>query len=420
MNVLMRIIAVLLAAAWPQVVLASVITLSPTGGGVYFLEAQELKDVSGLEITLTYDASALHAPRIIQGSLISGALMMTNTGSPGAIRIAAVRQGPVQGSGLIATITFDVTGERGDGKDISGLKVSAVSSTGQSQVLTAVIGTSSTTPQDRDDGAATQTTAETTAAVMPAERVVIAPLIPAVLPAVVPSRKDEEEHPTAASREGSADVEARDGEREQETGSERTVQREQDGVHREAKKTRRVLTQQSVLERFREFRGPWTVQETIKLFQQDPLLGCRQQPEVVLADGRATVLLTVLVAPDGVGEPEFTLHGGALLSAVKDQEKTNTWVVLVRPQKNISYAYLRVDDGVVVREIPLTVAPRANADLDGSGTVTERDFQLHLRKRNGRGGGSRRDDFLEDYRFAANYLAAVGQGAPKRDAGAKR
>ena len=174
--------------------LASTVTLTPSGGGVFVLEGQAFQDVSGLDIALSYDTAVLRDPHIDQGSLINGALMMSNTADPGIIRIAAVRQGPVQGSGTIARITFAATGQGGDG-GVSGLNVSAVSTAGNKSQLSTFIGAS---PQEQ--GHPAQTT-PSTAAAAPPPTVAFVPAVPLIFLPVQPVQKDKEERAVAPSQE---------------------------------------------------------------------------------------------------------------------------------------------------------------------------------------------------------------------------
>jgi len=394
--------AVLLLAVPAGTGLASTVTLTPSGGGVFVLEGQAFQDVSGLDIALSYDAALLRDPHIDQGSLINGALMMSNTGDPGIIRIAAVRQGPVQGSGTIARITFAATGQGGDG-GVSGLNVSAVSSAGNKSQLSTFIGAAS-----QDQGPPAQTT-PSTAAAAPLPTVAFVSAGPLVSPQVQPVQKDKEDRAVAPSQEtadtagttaGAGDVPAAGdggGGRRQPAGP--TVSEQQSTV----------LTQKSVLDLFRDFPGPWNVQTTLKLFQQDEMLGYRQFPQVAFSDGAATATLTIIVAAGVKDRPEITMEKGTILSVVKDRESTNAWIVKVRPEKDAIEASLRVDDGVAVRSIPLTVSPRIKVDLDGSGTVTEKDFLLYFQNRGNEGGHAGIRNYRVDYVFAANYLSAAGQ-----------
>ena len=381
--------------------LASTVTLTPSGGGVFVLEGQAFQDVSGLDIALSYDTAMLSDPRIDQGSLINGALMMSNTADPGIIRIAAVRQGPVQGSGTIARITFAATGQGGDCA-VSGLNVSAVSSAGNKSQLSAIIGASS-----QVQGHPSQTT-PSTAAAAPPPAVAFVPAVPLISPPVQPVQKEKEERAVPPPQEA-ADTAGTTGAGEHQAAGEGGGGRRQPAGPAVREQERTVLTQKSVLDLFREFPGPWNVQTTIKLFQQEEMLGYRQFPQVAFSDGAAIATLTIIVAAGGKDRPELTMEKGTILSVVKDRECTNTWLVKVRPEKDAIEATLRVDDGVAVRSIPLTVSPRVKVDLDGSGTVTEKDFLLYFQSKGNEGGNAGIRNYRVDYVFAANYLAAAGQ-----------
>jgi hypothetical protein len=139
------------------------------------------------------------------------------------------------------------------------------------------------------------------------------------------------------------------------------------------------------------------------------MLGCRQVPHVAFSDGATTATLTVIVAAGGKDRPELMMVNGRVLSVVKHRESTNAWIVKVIPEKDAVEASIRVDDGVTVRLIPLTVSPRVMVDLDRSGSVNEKDFLLYFQGRENEGGNAGRRNYRVDYIFAANYLAAVGQ-----------
>jgi hypothetical protein len=401
------LVAVLLLAVPAGTGLASTVTLTPSGGGVFILEGQAFQDVSGLDIALSYDSAVLRDPHIDQGSLINGALMMSNTADPGIIRIAAVRQGPVQGSGTIARITFTATGQGGDGA-VSGLNVSAVSSAGNKSLLSSFIGASS-----QDQAHPSQTTPAMTtpsiAAVAPPPTVAFVPAVPLTSPPVQLIQKNKEERAVPPSQE----AENTDGNTAG-VGEDPAVGVRDGGPPKPAgpavrEQQRLVLTQKSVLDLFREFPGPWNVQTAIKLFQQEEMLGYRQLPQIAFSDGADTATLTIIVAAGGKDRPEITMEKGTILSVVKDRESTNAWLVKVKPEKDAIEASLRVDDGVAVRSIPLTVSPRVKVDIDGSGTVTEKDFLLYFSSRGNEGGSAGRRNYRVDYIFAANYLAAAGQ-----------
>ena len=92
---------------------ASVSVIS-TGNGVYVIQGNNMDGVAAISLTISYDSSTLSSPTVVQGGLISEALMVSNTTTPGTLRISALAAYPkvISGSGQIATISFaTVTGE---------------------------------------------------------------------------------------------------------------------------------------------------------------------------------------------------------------------------------------------------------------------------------------------------------------------
>ncbi len=123
---------------------ASTVNLTPAGSGVFFLEGSSFQNIAALDITITYSTGSLSNPNPVQGNLISGALMIANTNTPGTIRMAVVHHDAMTGSGNIATITFTGSGS-GDaislsataldpaGKTVSLVAAGNAANSGQSQ-----------------------------------------------------------------------------------------------------------------------------------------------------------------------------------------------------------------------------------------------------------------------------------------------
>lgn len=79
-----------------------------------------MSGVASMDLTLTYDASVWANPHLDQGELVSGAMTAVNSSSPGILRIGMIRTTPIQGSGVIAVLSF---GSREDGAcDLLSLK----------------------------------------------------------------------------------------------------------------------------------------------------------------------------------------------------------------------------------------------------------------------------------------------------------
>jgi hypothetical protein len=185
------------------------------------------------------------------------------------------------------------------------------------------------------------------------------------------------------------------------------------------KKNQSIYRQPSVLDRFREFRGARTPGAFLALFDQKQSSGFRQDPPVVLTDGKAIVRLLFVSAPEWDNISDVSLTGARLVAAIKDPEATNTWIIEALPEKGTDEVTMAILQGGVLMVFPVAVAPQVNIDLNKSGHVTEEDFRLFLKERGTprspaydlNGDGVR--DFRDDYLFTANYLALNPAPEPK-------
>jgi hypothetical protein len=145
---------------------------------------------------------------------------------------------------------------------------------------------------------------------------------------------------------------------------------------------------------------------------------------VVVADGKNIVQVTFISDPVKKEASDLAVSNAKLVSLKKDQDYSNTWIVELKPEKDALQASLTVFMEKLTIVYPLTVAPARDIDLDKSGKVTEADFALFLGKRGTEkkpefdlnGDGKR--DYLDDYIFTANFLAA-GQSPKAAQAGSK-
>ncbi len=87
---------------------APALALVGRGDGSYELMAQGLEKVKNIDLTITYDPSTLTTPRIKQGALVYGAMMMPDFSSPGIIRVTLISSVPqgIKGNGSIGMLTF--------------------------------------------------------------------------------------------------------------------------------------------------------------------------------------------------------------------------------------------------------------------------------------------------------------------------
>lgn len=84
---------------------ASVAVIS-SGNGEYVIQGVNLDGFAGLELTVNYDSSILSTPTVTKGGLVSDFIIVSNTNTPGSIKIAMVSARDISGSGQIATVSF--------------------------------------------------------------------------------------------------------------------------------------------------------------------------------------------------------------------------------------------------------------------------------------------------------------------------
>jgi hypothetical protein len=177
------------------------------------------------------------------------------------------------------------------------------------------------------------------------------------------------------------------------------------------RKKKSIYRLPSVLERFRDYRGERAPEAFTALFDRKQTFGFRQDPPVVLSDGKAVVRLLFVSTPERENISDVALTGGRAVAAMKDAEATNTWIIAVLPEKGTDELTMALLQSGVLMVFPVAVAPQVDIDLNKSGNVTEEDFRMFLKDRGTlrapvydlNGDGVR--DFRDDYLFTANYLA---------------
>jgi hypothetical protein len=96
------------------------ISVIQTGDNVFTLQASNFVAPAGFHLIVSYDSSRFANPRVVQGSLVDGAMFATNTTAPAEVQIAVVSGSAMQGSGPIAIITFDQIGNSPGGITVQG------------------------------------------------------------------------------------------------------------------------------------------------------------------------------------------------------------------------------------------------------------------------------------------------------------
>lgn len=375
---------------------SSTLTIAPSSEGVYELQGVGMDSVAAMDITVSYDSTSLTNPRVTQGSLISGAMLAVNDLTPGQVRLGIIRSTAVTGTGSIASITFDRTGS-GAGKILS-LSATFSNVKGKSvPVLVQVTNAADETVVAADQGAATTSGSSSASAV---EAGTTGATLGGVLvqPGATDPGQQKEEIVTASTTTEPETTGA-----EQATAS----SREASGMTLAANQPRGIPLTNSVLDRFREYRGERTVKALVALFEgNDAAAGFRQEPKVVLSDGKAVARVIFIDKTQGGARPDFALRSARLISMKRDVTRPDTWVAEVKPDKGASSANVVVAINGALRDFPLTVAPKAAQDPKAPGKITKKSFSLYL---SGKGRDLNRDgkrDYIDDYIYAANYVAA--------------
>jgi hypothetical protein len=393
-----------LAFGRPQsVYAASTLDVLPSGEGVFVIQGTGIEGAEAMDITVVYDSSTLSNPRVVQGGLISGAMMVVNDKSQGAVRLGIIRVTPVRGNGVIATLMFDRTGSSA-GKILS-LAVKAFKTVDKQSIPLPVVARI-TNPADSSSDASgpsqKQDASRSAGAAASAGGAASMPLGVVVAQgdgSVLASQKDQ----TASVSSGETQTPGETPAGAKASGA--TSGGPGDITASLEPQKKKVQQYESVLERFRKHRKERTEKAFLSLFDQGEASGFRQEPQVVLSDGKATVKVFFVVSASGGSAPDFALRGAKLVSVKQDADRSNTWVIEARPEKGEYEASLLVPRGDVILEYPLTLAPKISLS-DKSGPVTDEDFSRYLsaKKRDLNGDGKR--DYLDDYIFTANFIAA--------------
>ncbi|HEY6872680.1 MAG TPA: cohesin domain-containing protein [Geobacteraceae bacterium] len=398
---------------------AGTFTVSRSGNGQYLVQGTGLNGVAGTDVVIQYDKTALANPRVVQGDLLSGSLMVTNTNKEGIVRFATVDTYPRtnSGTGTIATITFDSIGTspanvtllKGTAVDVNGHVVVGYSS--DSAAL-------STSGDASDSGWSTPTGGSTTTTTGgTAQAAAGGSGSPVWLGGGVSMPGDGAKVEAKVRDEASAAI-LGNGNIQEKTGD--TAEKENASPigaadHQKASAENKGDRSTSVLEQFRTFQGEKTPKSLVALFGS-AMEGGRQQPPLALSDGKSKVKVFVEIPPGGKTAPNFALKGAEYVSLKKSGD--SAWVVEVLPTKGTFEATVTVLQDGTMRQIPLTVAPPLPAELKigAAGKLTENDFDLFLKDRStGKAprfdlNGDGKRDYIDEYIFTANFLASLDAG----------
>jgi hypothetical protein len=390
----------------------STVTISSDGPGVFLLQGMGIEGASALEINILYDANTLANPRVVEGPLISGSMTAINQNIPGMVRMVIVRLSPIQGSGIIATLSFDRKGLSPG--IITSMNVRLANINGSPLAAAAQITNSPNVANAQDQNI---TTGATTSALAGTPGTTSdAYVIPStVIIAGQPSGAEagtKTADATLASKviEGQPAVTDSVGSSVHEPAAPPKKNDHADGADdqkapRVAKKP--IYTQQSVLDRFKEYRGERTISSLVSLFENESMIGCRQEPPVSISDGRSSLRVVFVTTPGANPASDMAVMGARLISLKKDTDNTNTWIAELVPEKGTFRASLAVTQGGLKMIIPLTVTPKIKTYHARPRSWTAADFEYYLKRHRADLNNDGKRDYIDDYVFTANYLYEI-------------
>jgi hypothetical protein len=411
------------------------VTIVPMSDNVYAIQCGDFSDIRTVDITIQYDAAALTAPRVVQGGLAADTTIAVTDSKQGVLRFTLDHKAPtwlrrwtrplsgqsaINGSGTLAIVTFVRT--MSTGADILSLAASAVSGTDQGiTVASQVVNTGKTA----DSGAATEQQGGRTAAqpapwgkekahdTTPAATVANASAITATLqvggagmagPSGGHFPSDDGEGVTPLLNQPA--VEIRQPDNDATSSPIITKTESNNNPVPKTSEQKKTMLYQSVLERFRGYKGEETPEALMALFSAGGEGEGRQDPPLVLSDGKTT--LNVVVELNGK-DNNFYLDGASLVS-LKNKEK-NYWIVELLPKKNALTATIIIPRNDQQHVTPLTVAPPWDVTVyQSSGKSAEADFRRYLKERGTAKSprfdlnGDGRRDYIDDYIFTANFI----------------
>jgi hypothetical protein len=395
---------------------ATTISISSRGGGVFELQGAGLEGMGGMDITIGYDVSSLTNPRVVQGGLVSGGMMIANTNAPGSVRIAMVQPKGISGAGSIATISFDLSGVT-PGKILS-LNANLVDTKGakiasQSQVFNSAETTFPLfqTTSDTTSGASSAQTANTSAqSVQTGQSAVNSGATPAWLGTVtMPFDTASPSNEKARQEPSPQQIPSQPEQRPVETAKNPDTETQSKFIEPPPADTKRkAVIHKSVLKHFQNYRGERTLQAFTALFKQSAIPGIRQEPPIALSDGKSSIRLFIESAPVGNETPNFVLKGAKLVSLKMDGD--NSYLLEIIPEPKVYEATVTVLRNDTLNEFPLTIAPPLVMKTGDIEILSEENFKAFL-KRSGTEKAFRPDlngdgvwNYIDEYVLTANYF----------------
>lgn len=415
------LLAVALSICSASLALGASVTITPAGEGSFAVQGDNMNGVSGIELTIGYDTSALTSPTVSWGGLIDGALSIANTTVPGSIRIAIIRTSPFSGSGQIAALSFDarngsggITSVSAKMTDINGVNIPAqpaiapaAAAIASSTIAASAAASASPAPLTTPGIPFSQPAATRTPPAAAASTAVPVPsgLGTVTLPGVNQANSNEarQGEPKAVPPPEASEAAAPTAGEMKQPPAEKSAEAIAPAV---AKQT----VYGSVLDHFRTYQGERSPKNLLELFTKAVSPSIRQDPAVAISDGTATVRVTVDLSATKGTSTVFALTGARMVS-LNRKDESGTWVLDALPKVNSLKATVTATNSGSVVEFPLTVVPPAPAV-----SAKQADFAAFLKDGGARVpkhdlNGDGRHDYQDDFIYTAHYLIKSGSAA---------
>jgi hypothetical protein len=373
--------------------------------------------VSGIQLDITYDSTALATPTVTQGSLVAGAMLAANTTRPGSIKIAIISTNSFSASGPIATISFASRKGNGDINIVStnmidrtGASVSATASNQSNDATGNTINSSPFSSSPSPTGSTTQSTSTTQTTPQSGSSSITTSAGIVTLPADLQQRTESQPVTSPAL----VSVPAYPGEQPVKA-AEQAAQSGKAAPEAKPEETRQLVVYKGVAERFKHYNGGKSLAAMAKLFDKQIAQNVRQEPPVLISDGKNKATLTVDIPSRITSSANFAVNGGTLVSYKQEKQIKGRWIVVVQPNSGSNSTSVTIIAGAEEFEYPLTVVQPIKTTLTfdekgwnifskevGTSNAPQHDFN---------GDGVR--DYLDEYIFVANYLAARKPAAAK-------
>jgi hypothetical protein len=381
---------------------AATVYVDARNNGVFYLMGSDFQDIGGVEIELSYDTNALTNPRITAGDLLSTTSFIPNPNyTKNKVKIAAVTLSPINGSGILAVVTFDLKGTAQGSVAIS-KKILAKSTTNDK---------GNKNPENPTDKPKDKPTDNDNNLAPPTDNNPPPTYLGGISMGTITLPQDQTAATTTTEKKTEYQPLVTDLRKDM------TLPLPGAGTPQGGDKPETVVdakpsdlpsvAYKSVLQMFKEFKGERSDKSLVALFAEAAYPGFKQDPPVALSDGVKTVKLTLKLKPSGNESPKFIMQG-ANVQQLRSEGEEFLWIVEAVPKKGVSDAHLTVIDGKRTLVFPLTVAPLVNTAVSGGGKTTAADFARYLTK------PAKYDlnqdgkfDYVDDYIYTANYILAM-------------